>query len=171
MPRVRRRGESGAATTDKGREHPEATMNDRVDRASILTLFEGIQSAFPNLHMHVQGEHPHVDLMLDIPRQPGLVFPVNLNLQGDELHLSAGPFWLEWFPCTDSEVVARYRQAVVGLLSGEYRILEHLVGKRTVKAQLQRPDGEKWETIGTSFGIGGVLPWRRSTRVLQNLGS
>lgn len=144
-------------------------MSGRVDRAGIVTLFEGIQSAFPNLRMELRADHPHVDLMLDIPRQPGLVFDVNLNLQGDELHLSAGFFWLEWFPCTDPEIVARYRAAVIGLLSGEYRILEHHVGKRAVKAQLQRPDGDEWETIGTSSGIGGLLPWRRSTRVLQNL--
>jgi hypothetical protein len=146
-------------------------MDGRVDRASIVTLFEGIECEFPNLHMQLQAVHPHVDLMLDIPRQPGLVFGVSLNLQGDELHLSAGSFWLEWFPCTDAKIVARYRESVTGLLSGEYRILEHYVGKRTVKAQLQRPVGEKWETIGTSSGIGGFLPWRRSTRVLQNLGA
>ncbi len=36
---------------------------------------------------------------LEIPKQPGLDFDVNLNLQGDELHLNAGTgFWLEWFP-------------------------------------------------------------------------
>jgi hypothetical protein len=35
---------------------------------------------------------------MEVPRQSGLAFDVILNLQGDELHLSAGAFWLEWFP-------------------------------------------------------------------------
>jgi len=101
-------------------------------------------------------------------RQSCLAFDVILNLQGDELHLSAGAFWLEWFPCTDLEVVARYQDAVTGLLSGRYRILESAIGNRVVKAQLQRPDSDRWQTIGTWCNLGVLLPWPRSTQILQN---
>ena len=46
--------------------------------------------------------HPnHVQLVMDIPAQPGLLFDVNLNLQNrDELHLQASTLWVSWFPCT-----------------------------------------------------------------------
>jgi hypothetical protein len=140
----------------------------RPDRTEIVSLFEGFRGSFPALTMHLYLEHPHVDVLMEVPRQPDLEFDVTLNLQGDELHLSAGAFWLEWFPCTDSEVVARFQDAASGLLSGRYRILESAIGKRVVKAQLQRPDGDRWQTIGTWSNLGALLPWPRSTRVLQN---
>ena len=106
----------------------------QVDREQVIALLEGIRDAFPALRMDLRRDHPHLDLNVDVPAQPGLAFDVNLNLQGDELHLSAGAFWPGRFPCTDPEVAERYRDAVSGLLSGRYRILEHLVGRRVVKA-------------------------------------
>src|SRR5262245_41140783 len=112
--------------------------------------------------MDLQQEHAHVDLNMDSREQPGLAFDVNLNLQGDELHLSAGSFWLEWFPCTDPDVVARYRDAVTGLLGGRYRIVEHLVGNRPVKAELQSPVGDSWQTVGTWSNLRRLVPSRRT---------
>ena len=143
-------------------------MKATVNRGSILDLFEEIRAAFPALRMDLQQEPVHVDLSLDIPKQPGLDFAVSLNLQGDELHLSAASFWLEWFPCTNAEVMARYRDAVHGLISGRYRIVEHCVGTRAAKAQLQRPDGNTWQTIGTSSNWSALISWRKTKRILQN---
>ena len=140
-----------------------------VDREAIVRLFRELQDAFPQLRMQLQLQDPHVDVSMDIPRQPGMAFFVNLNLQGDELHLSAGSFWLEWFPCTRPGIVDQYRDAVTGLLSGRYRILEHYVGAWAVKAQLQRPDADGWQTIGTWANLGTALPWPRRRRVLQNV--
>lgn len=40
-----------------------------------------------------------------------------------------------------------YREAVVALLSGEYRIREHCIGGKAVKAQLQRPRPEVEEIV------------------------
>jgi hypothetical protein len=138
------------------------------DRTEIVALFESFRASFPALTMHLHHEHPHVDLLMEVPRQSGLAFDMTLNLQGDELHLSAGAFRLEWFPCTDSEVVSRYQDAVSGLLSGRYRILESAIGNRVVKAQLQRPDSNRWQTIATWSNLGVLLPWPRSTQILQN---
>ena len=56
----------------------------------MIRLFEEIRDAFPRLSVRLDQEPRHVDLNIDIPQQPGLTFDVNLNLQGDELHLSAG---------------------------------------------------------------------------------
>lgn len=145
-------------------------MKRQVDRQKIIDLFQEIQETFPHLTMKLEQDHPHADLNMDIPGQDGLKFKVNLNLQGDELHLSAGEmFWLEWFPCTDDQVVANYREAVFGLLSGKCRILESYVGTHGCKAQLQMPDGSDWKVIGNSAsGFWLLVPFFRSTQVLQN---
>jgi len=140
-----------------------------VDGEAIVRLFREVQDAFPHLRMELRLQDPHVDLSMDIPPQPGLAFFVNLNLQGDELHLSAGSFWLEWFPCTRPAIVDQYRDAVTGVLSGRHRILEHYIGPWAVKAQLQRPEAKGWQTIGTWANLGAVVPWPRRRRVLQNV--
>lgn len=111
-----------------------------------LCTFEKIQAAFPALSMKLDLHPAQVDLAMEIPAQSGLPFDVHLNLQNlDELHLSASALWYEWFPCTNPRKVERYLEAVSGLLSGEFRILEHWRGKRPVKAQLQLPSA----TAGT----------------------
>jgi hypothetical protein len=144
-------------------------MRSEVDRPAMIRLFEEIRDAFPHLSMRLDREPSEVDLDMDVPEQPGLAFGMNLNLQGDELHLSAGAFWLEWFPCTKPDVVQAYRDAVHGLISGAYRIREHYRGGRPFKAELQRPNGDGWHTIGTWHGWAWPLPRRTVERVLQNV--
>jgi hypothetical protein len=144
-------------------------MRKQVDRSAMIPLFEEIRDAFPWLSMRLDQEPRHVDLNMDIPQQPGLTFDVNLNLQGDELHLSAGAFWLEWFPCTRPDVVQTYRGAVHGLLSGAYRIREHYRGGRPFKAELQKPAGEGWQTIGTWHGWAWPFPRRTVEKIVQNV--
>lgn len=141
-----------------------------INRTQMLDMFRGIQKSFPRLKMELMEHHPHVDMMLDIPEQPGLLFAVNLNLQGDELHLSARSFWLEWFPCTDLSVVEGYRNAVMGLLSGRYRILEKFLWDHPVGGELQRPEGKGWKTIGKSSTSSiGLIPWPRKCKPFQNV--
>ena len=148
----------------------EGTMPKRiVDKKAINQLLNDVQNAFPHLKMRLASDHPHVDLNLDIPQQSGLKFNVNINLQGDELHLSAGHFWLEWFPCSDAGVVETFREAVRGLLSGEFRILEYYRGRRAIKAELQRPSGDGWKTIGTWSALSLPVPWRVTTKELRNI--
>lgn len=139
-----------------------------IEKDAILQLLNEIRSAFPNLQMRLESSHPYVDLNLDIPQQDGLKFDVNVNLQGDELHLSAGHFWLEWFPCSDRGKIEAFREAVHGLLSGEFRILEYYRGRRAVKAELQRPSSEGWKTIGTWSTLSLPFPWCVATKELRN---
>jgi len=136
-----------------------------------LRVFRHIEAEFPALSMSLVTDHPQVDVMLDIPAQPGLAFDVSLNLQNrDELHIVAPGFWCEWFPCTDPQKEEIYREAVAGLLAGSYRIVETLVGDRVVRAELQRPIGTDWKAIGISLTFS--FPWqRKSTRIVQNLPS
>jgi hypothetical protein len=95
--------------------------------------------------------------------EPGLAFAVNLNL----LHLSAGHFWFEWFPCTKPDVVAAYAEAVSGVLSGTFRIVEYYRWRRVVQVDLQRPAGAGWKTIATT-NPDLLFLWRTKTKVLQN---
>ena len=131
------------------------------------STFERLRRAFPTLMMTLDPDPENIDLALDIPAQPGLRFDVNLNLQADELHLEAGAFAVEWFPCTDPTVADGYFDAVSGLLSGRLRILEHQRGRRVVKAELQHPVASGWETIATWARLS--LPWGQKTfNVVQN---
>ena len=137
-----------------------------------LSTFEKIRVAFPALTMNLDLHPQNVDLEMDIPVQAGLLFRVNLNLQGDELHLSASRFWVEWFPCTKPEKVDKYFDAVSGLLSGEFRILEHWRGRRPVKAQLQSPRRDGWESLATWADLSAIVPWPKKTfKVVQNKAS
>jgi hypothetical protein len=135
-----------------------------------LSTFERIRAAFPALVMNLDLHHKHVDLAMEIPAQPRLSFRVRLNLQNlDELHLSASALWVEWFPCTNPKRVDKYFEAVSGLLSGQFRILEHWRGKRAVKAKLQCPRNGGWKTVAT-WSVLLSIPWPPKTlKVVQNL--
>lgn len=138
------------------------------EREIAMDVFGRIQQRFPHLTMKLDSNHPHVDVAFDIPQQSGLGFRLSLNLQNrDELHIVAGPFWCEWFPCTSPAKVDEYFNAVVGLIEGKYRILEHRRGSRCVKAELQKPMASGWETVARWLIFS--LPWpRKEIRVLQN---
>jgi hypothetical protein len=131
-------------------------------------IAERIQEQFPTLNLKVNSNDPNVDWSILIPPQDGLKFECNLNRQGDELHLSILGFWLEWFPLEDEDVAEAYFDAVVGILSGRYRIVEYVRFGRGVGGELQAPVGTSWKTIGNSST--GILPrgWLSRTRVIQN---
>lgn len=128
--------------------------------------FAQIQERVPRLKVE-SSDSENFDLGLAFPVQAGLKQPVLLNLQGDELHFNAGHFWMEWFPCTDRAKVAAFTSAVIGYLSGEYRIVEHYRGTRCVKAELQRP-GHSWETVATWRRLHVPIPWRMKQEVRCN---
>ncbi len=140
-------------------------------RTIALDLFRQIQAEFPNLLMDLHLEPEHVDLSIDIPVQPGLIFPVSLNLQNrDELHINVGQcFWLEWFPCDSAKVLASYHDAVCGILRGTYRVVEYGSTRHARKAILQRPEKGDWKTIGKSYRSPlAILPWWKRRAILQN---
>ena len=118
--------------------------------------------------MKIDDNHPQLELVMDIPSQRGLSLDIHLNLQNeDELHLSVGSFWNSWFPCTKTEIVELYIDAITGLISGRFRILEHLRGKRAVRAELQVFESGHWETV--SNWSTWALPWpQKSFSVIKN---
>jgi hypothetical protein len=142
---------------------------DAADAAGSAELFERIRAAHPGVHMVLDPAPRHVDEKLTIPEQEGVTFTLRLNRQGDELHLEAGDhFSLEWFPAGDREVADRYFDAVVGLLAGRCRIVEHYRGRRAVRAELQASQDGAWRGVGTWSRARFPVPWRTTHRVLIN---
>lgn len=131
-------------------------------------VFAEIAKRFPSLKMTENPDHP-VEISITMPIQPGLAHEVWLCLQNhDELGFSAGHFYIEFFPCTKSNRVEQYLDAVVGFLSGKYRILEYYRGTRCYKAKLQKPEGDSWRTIATWATIWIPLSFKKTMKELRN---
>ncbi|VXB06968.1 conserved hypothetical protein [Luteimonas sp. 9C] len=121
------------------------SQTEEIARAA----FAEIGARFPHLKVTEEFDIP-VEISLRLAVQDGLKHEVSLGLQNDdELHMSVGHFWCEWFPCTDPDNVRDFIDAVSGFLAGTYRSLEHYRGTRCFKAQLQRPTDDGWQTIAT----------------------
>lgn len=131
-------------------------------------VFAKIAEKFPHLKITENKDDP-VEISLTITEQTGLKHKVWLCLQNnDELHFSAGHFWLEWFPCTKPEKVETYIDVVTGFLAGNYRILEHYRGKRCIKAELQKPQGNDWQTIGIWRTLSLPFPRKKTYQEIRN---
>jgi hypothetical protein len=142
----------------------------QIERLRFIEAVELVRRAFPNLTIDETAEPEHVDGLIEIPAQPALPFRVVISLQGDELHLNVGEhLWVEWFPCGETAVFDRFVDAVAGILSGRYRIVESSVAGKVISARLQRPVDDRWRTLATSssLDVRVMLPLRRSHRVLQ----
>ena len=113
-------------------------------------VFERVKAANPHLKMEIEENPAHVELAMHIKTQAGLDFDVFLNLQNnDELHLQFGPFWGEWFPCSEPTRVSEYEAAVNGVLSGNFRTKVINRRGKPVKALLQAPSENEWSTVFT----------------------
>jgi hypothetical protein len=136
--------------------------------AIARSVFAEIAKRFPSLKM-VENQGEPVEISITMPIQSGLSHEVWLCLQNrDELGFSISHFYCEWFPCTKSERVDKYLAAVTGFLSGNYRILEHYRGTKCYKAELQKPDGERWRTVARWATIWIPLSLKRTVKKLQN---
>jgi len=140
----------------------------RVELERFDEVLAIVRREFPHLAIEVDRNHKQVDAIADLPPQPGLDFLVSFNLQGDALHLHASKLWVEMFPCGKQRVFEAFVDAMRGLLSGHFRILESYVGKHSATAFLQRPEKGTWKTVASSSNLWAVLPWRRTNRVVQN---
>jgi hypothetical protein len=117
--------------------------------------------------MNLDLEPKYIELAMDIPTQPGLSFDVRVNFQNvEELPIQASALWVSWFPCANPGIADEY---LSGLLSGQFRILEHWRGKRAAKAEPQRPSQSGWKIINTRWVV-PYIPWPKKTfKVVQNL--
>ena len=144
-------------------------MTATPDLSLARRVLDDLRVSFPHLQI-LDDSDPHLDLGITIPVQAGMTFPIGVNLQGDELHLNAGDaFWVEWFPCTDPEVVAKFREAVWGLIQGSYRIVETYSFGEITTAQLQQPVNGRWKKVATySRAFALRLPFFAKRSILRN---
>jgi len=143
----------------------------RVEIERFNGVIDRIRTAFPTLRIDMRGETPYVHAAAEVPVQPGLKFKLSLNLQNrDELHLNVGRhFWVEWFPVDRQDVFDRCVEAAIGLIAGDYRILELTAFGRVVKARLERSTASGgWVTLATWSNLGGLIPWPTGQNVLHN---
>ena len=132
------------------------------------TAINNIKATFPNLATIDDLDNKNVDLSVNIPRQAHLDFDINLNLQTDELFISTEYFWGSWFSIKDSEVVDLYLEAVKGLITGDYRIVQYWNNNKLYKSHLQKPVGQTWETVYTAREK-TIFPWTKLTeKVIRN---
>jgi len=131
-------------------------------------LISEILRSFPHFEREEYPNDP-VDLSIGLPVQPGLKHRVWLALQnGDELCLGVGQFQGHWFPCSDPSVAEEYRKAVVGFLTGSYRVIDQFKGRICIKTQLQKKVGNSWRRVYTTFYLPLPIPWKRTCRVTIN---
>lgn len=81
-------------------------------RASLLRRFEELQAKYSGLSPALTVNDPNVDFLLEV--RQGLPFDLSLYLDGDELHINAGSFWVEWFPCERQDVQDAYSKLLRG---------------------------------------------------------
>ena len=131
-------------------------------------LISEILEFFPHFKWEEYPNDP-VELSIGLPVQPGLKYRLWLALQnGDELCLGIGEFQGHWFPCSDPSVAEEYRSAVVGFITGSYRLVDHFKGKICIKTQLQKRVGSSWKLAYTAFHFTLPIPWKRTYRVSIN---
>lgn len=145
--------------------------NRSIEMERFTSAIELIRRRFPELQIEIDLEHPHVHATADIAEQPGIDFEVHINLQNcDELHLCAESLWASWFPVGEERVFENFTDAVLGLLSGEYRIVEQRLFGSLIKVRLQTPCGHEWQTIFTDSPLNplALIPLPRTRRYIQN---
>ena len=148
-------------------------MDDRsIEMERFTSAIDLIRKKFPKLHIEIDEEEEGLHAAATTEEQPGLDFEVNINLQNcDELHLLAETLWSTWFPIGEERVFEKFIDAVFGLLSGDYRIVEHRLWGSLTKTELQKPCGHEWQSIFTSSGCVNplaLIPFPRTKRYIQN---
>jgi len=119
-----------------------------------ITAFKLIKNSNPHLSMEISyfSEGPF-EMEMDIEAQDGLNTPILMNLLEDTLHLGIGPFWGEWFPCDDPEVIESYTHVVASFIKGEARAKVFSIKDNPVKAVLQVMEAGIWQNTSTSCNL------------------
>jgi hypothetical protein len=148
-------------------------MNRAENRKIAMELFGRIRAAFPHLHMEPRENPPGEsgpDAEMSIEVQPGLAFEIVLNLDGDEFNLSAGEYlWVSWNTCADKAKSAEFEDTLTGLITGKYRINERYVFGIISSAAIEIPAAGGWKTRAKTVNfLTAIIPWKRSSKILQN---
>ena len=126
-----------------------------------------IKQSFPWLNIE-EYENPNVTIAWDIPTQKGLDFDIHLYLDSDILNIYASNMCCEFFPISSQKVVTFFIEAVIGLINGNYRIVNYLRNDLTYKSVLQRLQNSDWKTVSIHRSF-FTLPWNKfREQIVQN---
>ena len=129
-------------------------------------MFKELKNGFLNLTMIMDQDNENLDLSMNIPKQIGIDFEINLNLQNeDELHISTDYIWCQFFSADSEDLVNKFYESVIGIINGEYRILQFVRNDKVYKTFLQKPNGNNWETVYSGYER-MRMPW---TKVKENI--
>jgi hypothetical protein len=93
---------------------------------------------------------PYDELVMRVPRQPGLSFELTLGLQNyDELNIGFDKFWSYFFPYESKRQIVS--DALDALATGECRLAIHTQLGGVVKRVLEQRSGGNWRPIYTAF--------------------
>ncbi len=95
---------------------------------------------------------PNVELLMEIPRQPGLSFDLTVGLQNaDEVNIGFEGFWSYISPFDRKRELVS--SLLDGIVSGACRLATHRQFDRVVKRVLERRVGDKWEPVYHARGF------------------
>lgn len=98
-------------------------------------------------------DEPNVELLMEIPRQPGLSFDLTVGLQNtDELNIGFEGFWSYLFPFDQKRELVS--SLLDGIVSGACRLAVHRQFGFVVKRVLERRVGDSWEPTYHALGFG-----------------
>jgi len=100
-------------------------------------------------------DEPDFELLMRVPRQPGLSFELTLGLQNnDELNIGFEDFWSFFFPYEKARQIVS--DALDAIAAGDCRLVIHMQLGKVVKRVLEKRSSEQWHCIYTEhlrFGI------------------
>ncbi len=107
------------------------------------------------------------ELLMRVPKQPGLSFELTLGLQNnDELNIGFQEFWSFFFPYEKSWQIVS--DALDALATGDCRLAIHMQLGRVAKRVLERRNNERWRRIYNDCS-GFLIPFLRTkTSYLYN---
>jgi hypothetical protein len=117
----------------------------------------------------VSSERTAGELDWNIPVQPGLTTELWLSFSNeDEMHFSVGEFHVSYFPISPPGPGEEFVDAVSGFIDGTYQIIEHYRGSRCVRADLQKPNGDAWETMASWGRLHWPIPYSKTYKTIKN---
>jgi hypothetical protein len=110
---------------------------------------------------------PNMELLMRVPRQPGLSFELTLGLQNnDELNIGFEKFWSYFFPYqSTSQLVSEILDA---LATGDCRLAVHAQLGGVVRRVLEQRSDGNWQPIYTAHSriqvpfLGTKVSYRRN---------
>ncbi len=91
-----------------------------------------------------------VELLMRVPRQPGMSFELMLGLQnGDEVNIGFEEFWSYFFPFENKRQVVS--DALDGLAAGDCRLAIHTQLGGVVRRVLELRSNGTWQPVYSAF--------------------